>query len=1023
MSKFDIALKEISILVKAFQRNESHYKSAKYSEAQARKDFIDKFWIALGWDVNHDQQTNPYEQEVKVERGVATGGNQRRADYAFYLAPNFHDVRFFVEAKKPFADLATNENYFQLIRYGWNSQTPLAVLTDFDQLHILDCRYKPDIESAINRVVAKYHYTDYTKREKFAEIYWLFSHEAIADGSLEKRAKELPKPRGKAVQRGLFAGGWQSIDESFLAELDEYRSELARAFKNRNPKLNSETLTELTQRTLDRLVFLRFLEDKAIEPQNLVERFGEKATAWEDFITASRRLDRIYNGIVYKQHDLLDGAKFRVDNDAFANICESIARINSPYDFNAIPIHILGSIYERFLGKIIIATDKRVRVEDKPEVRKAGGVYYTPEYIVRYIVQNTVGKLIANKTPYQIAKMHFADIACGSGSFLLGVFDLLLKYHGHYYNDNPGKVRKGDCIKRDGKLYLSLSKKREILLNNIHGVDIDAQAVEVCQLSLYLKLLQEETEASTHQYLLDFEHTAKMKKLLPDLSNNIVCGNSLIGTDILDGQLFATDEERKLNPMNFKDAFPEVMKRGGFDAIVGNPPWLMAGYHVKESINYLRGHYSTAVGKFDMYYTFIERGSRLISKAGLFGMIVPNKFFHTTAASRLRVLLFQNKWMRTLVDFGDEQIFTGVTNYSCILILQRKPGSNPTYIRAKAGLDVLERFEAPWATLSAEPWHFEKSDKRGLFGKIEAAGFTLEQLTARFGTGVQSGADRLLMVEPAVAASLKLEAEVLQPVFRGRDVKRYEVADKPKLLVFPYEIRNGEFVLLSESRLKQFKRVYKHLSESKHTLAKRIWFGRTAKELTGKWYGMMYLDAQNWFAAPHILTPSLSNKSNFALGSGYMFATGTAGVTSIVPKVDLAEDIRYLLGLLNSKLLSLYAMCHSPIFSGGYHKFSAPYLKKLPIRRINFSDSADKARHDKIVTKVEAMMEAKKQLAKAQTDKDKTYYENKCAALDHQIDRLVYDLYGLTEDEINIVEGTIDYGPIKHNQDTWPNSF
>jgi type I restriction-modification system DNA methylase subunit len=177
-----------------------------------------------------------------------------------------------------------------------------------------------------------------------------------------------------------------------------------------------------------------------------------------------------------------------VDGVAFADLCESLAHINSPYDFNAIPIHILGSIYERFLGKVIVATDKRVTVEEKAEVRKAGGVFYTPEYIVRYIVEKTVGKLIAGKTPKQIAEMRFADIACGSGSFLLGAFDLLLDYHDRYYNANPGKARKRDCISRDGKLYLSLRKKREILLNNIYGVDIDAQAVEVCQLSLYLNL-------------------------------------------------------------------------------------------------------------------------------------------------------------------------------------------------------------------------------------------------------------------------------------------------------------------------------------------------------------------------------------------------------------------------------------------------------------------------------------------------------------------------------------------------------
>ncbi len=677
MSEIDIALERIRILVRDFQNHESHYKSAAYNEAEARKDFIDKLWIAFGWDVNHEKQTNPYEQEVKVERSVAVGGNQRRADYVFYLKPNYHDVRFLVEAKKPSGGFATTENYFQLIRYGWNSNTPLAVLTDFEQLHIIDCRYRPDLETALNRVIKKFHYTDYTKRKKLAEIYWLFSREAVAEGSIEKRAKELPKPRGKAVQRGLFPGGYQSIDESFLAELDDCRTSLARTFKNRNPELDSETLTELAQRTLDRLVFLRFLEDKGIEPKRLVESFGEKGTVWGDFVATSRRLDSIYNGIVYKLHDILDSRTFCVDDSAFADICESLAYINSPYDFNAIPIHILGSIYERFLGKVIVATKKRAKVQEKPEVRKAGGVYYTPEYIVRYIVDNTVGKIIAGKTPKEIAKMRFADIACGSGSFLLGVFDLLLKYHGHYYNENPRRVRKGDCNKRDGKLYLSLGKKREILLNNIYGVDIDAQAVEVCQLSLYLKLLQEETEASAHWHQTEFHET-----LLPPLNKNIVCGNSLIGTDILDGQLFPREEERKLNPMNFEDAFPDVMKRGGFDVIVGNPPYVRQESLGRLFKEYVQKHFDTYASTADLYTYFIERAHKILKNRGLFSYIVSNKFMRTNYGRLLRNFLANKTTFLQIIDFGELPVFENAATFPAILITRNIPAKKQKYTHA-----------------------------------------------------------------------------------------------------------------------------------------------------------------------------------------------------------------------------------------------------------------------------------------------------------------------------------------------------
>ena len=197
------AFAAVQELVETFHAKKSHYLSANYQEAEVRRDFIDKLFVAFGWDVNHDTQRNPYEQEVKVERSVSAGG-QRRADYAFHLAPNFRDPRFFVEAKKPYGDIATAENYFQTIRYGWNSGTALAVLTDFEQFHVIDCRYKPDLETALHRAVAKFHYSDYADPDKFARIYWLFSREAVAAGSLEKRAAELPKLSRKARQRGFL---------------------------------------------------------------------------------------------------------------------------------------------------------------------------------------------------------------------------------------------------------------------------------------------------------------------------------------------------------------------------------------------------------------------------------------------------------------------------------------------------------------------------------------------------------------------------------------------------------------------------------------------------------------------------------------------------------------------------------------------------------------------------------------------------------------------------------------------------
>lgn len=951
---FQEAFEKVSKLAATFQANEARYLSPDYQEAEARKDFIDKFFIALGWDVNHDQQTNPYEQEVKVEPPVSAAG-QRRADYAFHVAPNYRDVRFFVEAKKPHGDIATADNYFQTIRYGWNSETPLAVLTDFEQLHVLDCRYKPDIGTALKRYVARYHYTEYLDRKKFAEIYWLFSREAVADGSLEKRAKELPKPRGKAVQRGLFPGGYQSIDESFLKELDQYRTSLAHTFKNKNPMLDSETLTELAQRTLDRLVFLRFLEDKGIEPQRLVDKFGDKGTAWEDFIAASRRLDGIYNGIVFKQHDILDGGKFRVDDTAFADICESLAHINSPYDFDAIPIHILGSIYERFLGNVIVATDKRAKVEPKPEVRKAGGVYYTPEYIVRYIVENTVGKLIAGKTADQIAEMRFADIACGSGSFLLGVFELLLAYHGHYYNENPSKARKGDCVKHNGQLYLSLRKKREILLNNIYGVDIDAQAVEVCQLSLYLKLLQEETTASTHQYLLEFEHVAQMKKLLPDLSKNIVCGNSLIGTDILEGQHFTRDEERKLNPMNFDDAFPEVMKRGGFDAIVGNPPYLYsAGQNYPE---YFACKFELSEYQTDFYVYFVERSLSLARPKAKVSFIVSDSWLKSENISKLRNNLLEKHRLDLLAVF-DYPVFAQATleNSVFVVTVSEKPRPTP-----------IVRFSAPDTRSTVNEVDPQDALRRGLIdprcspasekvvAKVERQSARLDLFVrvnrgihayrtdgygqSKFGPGPQTKRDK---ATSSYHADRRLD-ETYLPELKGKDVFRYDFIGTGKFLSY------GPW--LAEPREPEF------FFRPKVTLR---------KILGPKLHG-------TFVEQPMALDQSL-----------YI----------LISQDEDSSILKFLLGVLLSSLGGWYLRTKHAIYDTLYPWYTKKQLASFPV----------KEKDERMVAKVEAMLEAKKQLAKAKTDKDKTYYENKCAALDRQIDRLVYELYGLTEEEVQIVE-------------------
>ena len=955
---FETAYTLVQKLAAEFAANEKHYLSSHYQEGEARLDFIDKFWAALGWDVNHLHQTNPYAQEVKVERGVAMSEGRKRADYAFYLAPEYKNVKFFVEAKKPSVDIANKQSYFQAIRYGWNGGTPLAVLTDFEQFHVLDCRSRPDIETSLQHQAGpKFHYTDYADRDKFAELYYLFSRPAVATGSLETFLRDhMPKSSGKTLQRGLFHGGIQRMDTSFLRELDDYRLQLARSFHAANPTLDSETLTECTQRVLDRLVFMRFLEDKLIEPNPLVAQFGDKGSPWAGFLAASRRLDTIYNGNIFKPH-LIDRPAFHAPDQAFAQICSDLSSEQSPYLFSVIPIHILGSIYEQFLGKIIVVEDGEARIELKPEVRKAGGVYYTPDYIVRYIVDHTVGPLIEGKTPAEIALLHFADIACGSGSFLLGVYDCLLRYHTAYYNlkakGRAQEAQKAGCEKRDGLWHLTLTQKRTILENNVYGVDIDAQAVEVAQLSLYLKLLEDETTASAH------DQQVLLGTLLPNLGGNIVFGNSLIGTNILEGQLFEPTEERKLNPLDFEQAFPQIMKGGGFDAIVGNPPYRMLQQHNTTStvLNYLRSNYFAADFKIDLFHLFLQRAVSQLKLGGYLGYIVPTTLLNNVYVENLRGWLMENCIIEKIA-VAKGRVFADADVHTTVLSLRResdivKRASNTIKTTTELSLGFTEApmysslRQSDIATLPGATWNILVNKQNfGLISRLLNK-YPILNTVSVINRGLITGE------RDKYFSSQKLSEQYTQ-ILTGADVLRYNTKEPSEYVLFERPEGAG-----------------------------------------GCWDKVVH------FAPNKIVVRQIGQRPTACIISKPLAVTGNI----FTIRGESLQNETYLLGLINSNLLGFFWEIMFADFKSSFPQVTIFSLSQLPIRRIDFTNSTDKSSHDKMVGYVEQMLSAKKELANMLTDKDTTYWQRRCDTLDRQIDALVYELYDLTEDEIALVEG------------------
>jgi hypothetical protein len=424
------ALKQISNLIERFERNIEAYHSPAYNETQLRREFIDPFFEALGWDVANKAGYAEQYKDVIHEDAIKIAGATKAPDYCFRIG----GVRkFFLETKKPSVDIKGQTSpAYQLRRYAWSATLPLSILTDFEETAIYDCRLRPKLsdKSSIGRI-RFYTYAQYI--DSFEGIYNLLSKDAVLKGSFDKFAESGRQKRGTA-----------EVDAEFLKEIEAWREALAKDIALKNPRLTVPELNFTVQLTIDRIIFLRMCEDRGIEPYGQIQALFNGTNTYRRLKEIFYHADDKYNsGLFDFRTDRLT-PEIKVDDKPLKDIFKTLYYPESPYEFSVLGADILGHVYEQFLGKVIRLTEgHRAKVEEKPEVRKAGGVYYTPTYIVDYIVKNTVGKICESKTPRQISSFRILDPACGSGSFLLGAYQYLLDYHRDWYQkDGPQKHTK-----------------------------------------------------------------------------------------------------------------------------------------------------------------------------------------------------------------------------------------------------------------------------------------------------------------------------------------------------------------------------------------------------------------------------------------------------------------------------------------------------------------------------------------------------------------------------------------------------
>jgi hypothetical protein len=944
----------IQDLVERFERNLPAYRSGSYNETQVRREFLDPLFESLGWDVFNKQGYAESYKDVIHEDAIRVGGATKAPDYCFRIGGT---RMFFVEAKKPSVNIKDDISpAFQLRRYAWSAKLPLSILTDFEELAVYDCRNKPDkSDKASTGRTLLMTFREYPQR--WDELADIFSREAVLKGSFDRYAQTTKGKRGTA-----------DVDNAFLSEIERWREILARNLALRNPQLTQRSLNFAVQMIIDRIIFLRICEDRGIEFYGALQSLLNGGQVYQRMATLFAKADQRYNSGLFHFHpekgrhsspDTLT-LGLTIDDKHLKDILRSLYYPDSPYEFSVLPAEILGQVYEQFLGKVIRLTPgHKAMVEDKPEVKKAGGVFYTPSYIVDYIVQQTVGTLLKDKTPRQAGQIKILDPACGSGSFLLGAYQYLLDWHRDWYVANdPLKWAKGSHPALyqglGGEWRLTSSERKRILLNNIYGVDIDTQAVEVTKLSLLLKVLEGENQETLGKQLSLFQERA-----LPDLGENIKCGNSLIGPDYFDGQVLPNEAElSQINPFDWQHEFPEAMVAGGFDGVIGNPPW-GATFSAKE-LTYFRTRYKTAQeSTIDSYAIFIEIALNKLKSKGVLSYITPDTFLRKDNHLRTRELILKQTSIMELVETGP--VFSKVRDTWCLIFSTQKiePDDNIRIRHRKISRFVVSA-EARLNQFYKGEWDIESETPQSLW---------MRRPKMIVGYLASEGEQNLIIKMETHPRLGQLKNQYR--VSRGEEGSKFALeksSDGQFFMVIPKDIERyavAEGIQISQNSLTSTKvtTIYEH---------PKIWLIRIQK--------------MRWRRR---LVCGLDVRQNSA---------GMKTLQAVVSTTNCTADLKYLQAILASSLMNFW--CTNYLADD----MNQSYLEKLPIRSINFDDPSDVACHDQMVALVEQMLDLNKRLAGASFPAEQMLYERQIESTDRQIDALVYELYGLSDEDIRIVE-------------------
>jgi type I restriction-modification system DNA methylase subunit len=917
------AKEEIKFLIGKYNLLVKSGKLKSYNEEMTKKDFILPLFRALGWSVEDGEEVTA---EEKVSRG--------RVDYAFRIDGI---PKLFLEAKALKIDLDKVEFAEQAINYAWHKGATWAILTDFEGIKVFNAEWKT--KNPLQNMFFSLDHHQFL--ERFDQLL-LLSRESLEQGLLSKEAEKWGKKAKKIP-----------VDKQLLSDLTNFRELLTKNILklNHSKDLSEEELEEAVQRILDRLIFIRTLEDKKLEAPVLqyLIRADTHKKVYKKLNILFREIDEIYNSKLFTEH-LCE--ELVIDDDVLERIIKGLFKTADNtvhYDFGAIDADVLGNIYEQYLGHILKKTAKRAKLTSGKAKRKEQGIYYTPTYVVDYIVKNTVGELAKNKR-FDLENIKILDPACGSGSFLMKAFDYLVTLS----KQKNGNI---DQTKLDlTGVSVTYGKKVEILKDNIFGVDLDPKAVEIAQLNLLLK-------------------AAEKKQRLPTLRENIKVGNSLIYDPVVAGK----------RAFKWSEEFEAIMKGGGFDVVVGNPPYVRPENVLKKDRIYFlnKENYNKTFGRFDLYVVFIEKALNLLSEGGYFSFIIPFSFLNQNYSKKLREWILNDFTLTKVIDLSNIKVFEQAAVNTCILIIKKEKSSKNHFVSIIKPNTIGELIhnntgeKIKQSLFKKMPLNMIRTDlttdKIKLIEKIKEQSMNLADVcycvigSVPHNSKTGASKDRLIK-------SIKTSASE-KPYIEGKDMKRYFISGRnifldyqPKLMhrpKFPELFENEKLIVRNISTKEGLMGIY----DNHH------YYTNDTVSLCVPWKSLQGLPYKSIKAGEKEV--NLSNRYN----------------------------LKYLLAFVNSKLVNFY---FKTILSANLHVYPEA-IRNLPIKQIDFSNSRQKEVFNKLINLVEKIQQLKLRLLelKEKTTDEKARVEKETEKLDSQIDQEVYKLYGLKNKEIKLIEESL----------------